>query len=270
MVLNFLAGGAAINVLSRAAGLKVRVVDMGVATPVDHPALEVRAPRRGTANMAQGPAMTREEACAALAAGIHIAQEEAAAGTRLVGLGEMGIGNTTPSSAILSAITGLPAPQTVGRGTGIGDDAWRKKVSVVEQALAVNRPDPQDPIGVLQMVGGLEIGGLAGVILGAAAAGIPVLLDGFIAGAAALIACTLQPLAREYCIASHRSAEIGHTYLLNRLGLRPLLQLDLRLGEGTGAALAYPLVKAATAVVKEMATFSGAGISGKIEETEGA
>lgn len=262
MVRNFLAGGAAVNVLSRAAGAKVRVVDMGMAAPVDDPALEVRAPRRGTASMAQGPAMSRQDAEEALAAGIRIAQEEAASGTRLLGLGEMGIGNTTPSSAILSAFTGLPATETVGRGTGLDEEGWRRKVAVVEKALSVNRPDPADGLDVLQKVGGLEIAGLAGVVLGAAAARIPVLLDGFITGASALIAAAIQPRVLNYCIASHLSVEPGHAHMLNKLGLSALLQFDLRLGEGSGAALAFPLIESATKIMCEMATFDGAGISG--------
>lgn len=265
MVLNFLNGGAAINVLARAAGAKVRVVDMGVAVDLHHPHLEVRKVRRGTANMTRGPAMGWGEALAALAAGIAVAEDEVRQGTRTLCLGEMGIGNTTAASALLAALCGYPPDQVVGRGTGLDDAGVARKVAAVARALETNRPDPSDPIGCLAAVGGLEIAGLAGVILGAARHRRPVLLDGFIAGAAALVAARIDPGTVHYMVAAHQSAEPGHRLILQELGLEPLLRLDLRLGEGTGAALALPLLDAATRVLREMATFAEAGVSGRLD-----
>jgi nicotinate-nucleotide--dimethylbenzimidazole phosphoribosyltransferase len=265
MVLNFLAGGAAINVLARQAGARVVVADLGVAAELpDHPGLIRRKVGRGTRNLAEGPAMTGAEATAAIAIGEAILAAEVARGLDLVATGDMGIGNTTASSAIVAACTGRPVADVTGRGTGVDDRGWERKVAAIERALAVNRADAADPLDVLAKVGGYEIAGLVGVILGAAARRLPVLVDGFISGAAALVAVKLCPPARDYLIAAHQSAEVGHAVVLDRLELVPLLRLNLRLGEGTGAALAMPLVDAAAAVLAEMATFAEAGVSGKV------
>jgi nicotinate-nucleotide--dimethylbenzimidazole phosphoribosyltransferase len=266
MVLNFLAGGAAINVLARQAGARVVVADLGVAADLSaHAGLIHRKVAYGTRNMAQGPAMTLEEMTAAVQAGIEILQGEIEAGVDLVATGDMGIGNTTAAAAITVAITGRAAAEVTGRGTGLDDAGLAHKIKVIERALAVNRPDGQDAFDVLCKVGGLEIAGLAGVILGAAAHRVPVVIDGFISGAAALIAVTSCPPTRDYLIAAHRSVEIGHQAVLEWLGMLPLLDLQLRLGEGTGAALAFPLIDAACALQDEMATFEEAGVSEKSE-----
>lgn len=265
MVQNFLAGGACINVLARSAGARVRVVDVGVAVPIAHPDLDVRKVRPGTANMATGPAMTRAEAEQAIAVGIQVAQDEIAHGARTLLLGEMGIGNTTPSAALVAVLGGRPVAQVVGRGTGLDDKGVQRKAAVIERAIAVNRPHPADPIDVLAKVGGLEIGALAGVMLGAAAAGHPVVLDGFITSAAALLAARIEPRVLPYLVASHQGSETGHAITLELLGLTPLLRLDLRLGEASGAALALPLIDNATRVLREMATFASAGVSGAVD-----
>jgi len=266
MVLNFLSGGAAINVLARRSGARVVVADLGVAVQLpEHPDLIQRKIRLGTRNMALGPAMEREETLAAIATGADILAGEVDRGLDLVGTGDMGIGNTTPSSAIVAVITGQPVANVTGRGTGLDDAGWQRKVQVIERALAVNRPDPTDPLDVLTKVGGYEIAGLVGVILEAARRRVPVIIDGFISGAAALIATELQPGARDYLIAAHNSVEIGHRVMLERMELTPLLNLDLRLGEGTGAAIAMHLVDDAMAIVNEMATFADAGVSGPSE-----
>ncbi|MBI4589657.1 MAG: nicotinate-nucleotide--dimethylbenzimidazole phosphoribosyltransferase [Candidatus Rokubacteria bacterium] len=262
MVENFLRGGAAVNVLARHAGARVLVADLGVATPLpSHPALVVKKVAPGTANLARGPAMTRSQAIQAIESGIQLVDAEARTGCDLIGLGEMGIGNTTAASAITSVLTGVAPEAVTGRGTGIDEATWQRKVAVIRRALAVNQPDPTDGLDVLAKVGGFEIGGLVGVILSAAAARIPVVVDGFIAGAAALIAVTLKPEARPFLLASHCSAEPGHRVILGHLGLKPYLDLELRLGEGTGAALAFTLIQAAVKVYTEMATFKSAGVS---------
>jgi nicotinate-nucleotide--dimethylbenzimidazole phosphoribosyltransferase len=262
MVENFLTGGAAVNVLARHVGARVVVADFGITGPVlDHPGLQQRRVAPGTANLTHGPALSRAQAVAALEAGAALVEEERPRGLDLIGTGEMGIGNTTAASAITAAFTGLPAEAVTGRGTGVDDAAWRRKAEVVERGLAVNRPDAADALDVLAKVGGLEIAGLAGVILAGAARRIPVILDGFIAGAAALAAVTLKPEARHYLIAAHRSAEPGHRHVLAALGLDPYLDLGMRLGEGTGAALGIGLARAAVAVLAEMATFKSAGVS---------
>ena len=264
MVLNFLRGGAAINVLARHVGADVVVVDMGVAADLPaHPRLLVRKTGRGTGNIARGPAMGLEEASSLIRAGIELAEAELAQGAQLIGTGDMGIGNTTPSSAVTAVMTGAGVARVTGRGTGISEAAHAKKVAVIERALAVNRPDPRDPLGVLASVGGYELAGLAGVMLGSAQARRPVVLDGFISGAAAAIAVGLEPRLKGYLIASHRSEEPGHRMLLEHLGLQPLLDLNLRLGEGTGAALAMPIIEAACKVLIEMATFDSAGVDQK-------
>ncbi len=264
MVLNFLRGGAAINVLARQAGARVVVVDIGVFSDLpDLPGLLRRKVARGTANMAQGPAMTRDQAAQAIQTGIEVVQAEIDAGLDLVATGDMGIGNTTPSAAMVAAFTGLPVRQVTGRGTGLDDTGLDRKVAIIERALQVNQPDPRDGLDVLSKVGGLEIAGLAGVILGAAARRVPVVVDGFISGAAALAAAELCPEVKPYLIAAHQSVEIGHRAILERLGLRPLINLDLRLGEGTGAALAFHLIEGAARILNEMATFAEAGVSAK-------
>lgn len=268
MVANFVAGGAGINVLARHTGAEVRVVDVGVAAPVDIPEVINKKVRPGTANMVEGPAMSREEAVASIEAGIEMAEAEITAGADLLGTGDMGIANTTPSSAILTVFSGAGLEQTVGRGTGIGNEALENKRDVIRRTIEVNRPDRQDGLDVLARVGGLEIGGLAGVILGAAAARVPVIIDGFISGAAAMIAASLCPGSRDYMIASHVSVEPGHKLMLEELALKPMLFMNMRLGEGTGAALAASLVEASAKVLSEMATFTDAGVAEKSETTD--
>jgi nicotinate-nucleotide--dimethylbenzimidazole phosphoribosyltransferase len=262
MLLNFARGGAAINVLARQAGARIVVVDMGVAHPP--PARpEIRASRigPGTANFTRGPAMTRAQALSALSTGATLAAALARDGIGLIGIGDMGIGNTTTSSALAAVFTGAPPEEVTGRGTGIDDATFKRKVDVIRRGLEVNRPDPLDAIDALAKVGGFEIAGLAGVTLGAAAARVPVVVDGFIASVAALAAVRIAPDAAGYLIASHRSVEAGHRLVLKALGKIPLLDLDLRLGEGTGAALAMTLVDSALAIAGEMATFESAGVS---------
>lgn len=263
MVDNFLRGGAAINVLARHVGAKVVVVDMGVAVDLEEqPGLRIKKIAPGTKNIARGPAMSREEAFRSLEIGIEVVEEELAqSGVDILALGDMGIGNTTPSTAILSALTGVPVSAVTGRGTGLNDEGVQNKVKVIEKALSVNAPDSADPIDVLAKVGGFEIGGIAGMIIGAAANHVPVVIDGFISGASALLAFKLQPRVREYLIASHISAEKGHRVMLEEMGFVPLLDLGLRLGEGTGAALAISLLEAAVKILNEMATFNEAGVS---------
>jgi nicotinate-nucleotide--dimethylbenzimidazole phosphoribosyltransferase len=265
MVYNFLRGGAGINVLARHIGARVVVADLGVASVLErHPDLKDRKVGMGTRNMAVGPAMSWEEATCSIEAGFQLVEEELTKGVDILGTGDMGIGNTTASSAITAAITGADIAAVTGRGTGLDDKGWEKKVKVIKKALELNRPDPKDAIDVLSKVGGFEIGGIAGVILAGARYRIPVVMDGFISGAAALIAATLSPEVKPYLIASHQSAEQGHRVLLEYLGLKPLLNLDLRLGEGTGAALGIFLVEASLKILGEMATFAEAGISEKI------
>ena len=263
MVHNFLRGGAAINVLARHVGARVVVVDVGVAQELTpHPELVSRKVAPGTGNMAHGPAMSREEAIQAVEVGIDVVEGELVRGMDILGTGDMGIGNTTPSSAIVAAFTGVPVIQVTGRGTGIGDEQLQHKVDLIERALRINQPNPDDALDVLAKVGGFEIGGIAGLILGAAAHCVPVVIDGFISGAGALIATGLAPQVRDYLIAAHQSVEVGHRLMLERLGLTPLFDLNLRLGEGTGAALGISLVEAAVRVLAEMATFAEAGVAG--------
>jgi nicotinate-nucleotide--dimethylbenzimidazole phosphoribosyltransferase len=263
MVENFCRGGAAVNVLAAHVGARVVVADLGVAGDVPpHPALTVCKVARGTANLAAGPAMSREQALAAIQAGAALVE---VAAPDCVGTGEMGIGNTTAASALTAALTGADPAAVTGRGTGLDDAAWRGKVAVVRRALAANRPDPRDAVGVLAALGGLEIAGLVGVILAGAARRCPVVLDGFIATAAGLVAVRLAPPTREYLVAAHRSAEPGHRVLLEALGLAPCLDLRMRLGEGTGAALGIGLLRAALACYTDMATFKDAGVSGRLE-----
>jgi nicotinate-nucleotide--dimethylbenzimidazole phosphoribosyltransferase len=262
MVLNFLSGGAGINVLARHAGSDVVVVDIGVDADFGEvQGLVSRKVVRGTKNMRKGPAMTRMEAEACINAGIELAGHYAKKGYRIFATGDMGIGNTTPSAAIAAVLTGKAVSEVTGRGTGIGDDALQNKIRVIEDSIALNRPDPKDPLDVLAKVGGAEIGGIAGLVLGAAAHRVPVIVDGFISTAGALIASGLEPLTKQYMFAAHNSVEVGHRIMLGMLGLRPVLDLDMRLGEGTGAALAMLLVEAGLKIYREMATFGEAGVS---------
>jgi nicotinate-nucleotide--dimethylbenzimidazole phosphoribosyltransferase len=263
MVLNFLAGGAAINALARHIDARVVVVDIGVASEVTHSRLIARKVAPGTADMTRGPAMTRAQAEQAINVGLAVIAEEVARGLDVVATGEMGIGNTTAASAITAVFTGLPVADLTGYGTGLSEDGRQHKIAMIEAALATNHPDPTDPLDVLAKVGGFEIAGLVGVILGAAAARVPVVIDGFISGAAALVAARLAPPARDYMIAGHRSVERGHAAILAALGLEPLLDLNLRLGEGTGAALAMEIVAAAARAHREMATFAEAEVSNR-------
>ncbi len=263
MVYNFLRGGAGVNVLAKHVGARVIVVDMGVDhafEPVE--GLEVRKIGRGTRNITKGPAMTRDEAERAVLAGIELV-EKYRGGLDLLGTGDMGIGNTTPSSAIVSVITGTDPEKVTGRGTGIDDHSFRNKVAVIKKAIAVNNPDPKDALNVLAKVGGFEIAGIAGLVLGAALYRIPVVVDGFISTAGALIAAEMNSKVKGYIIAAHQSVEIGHRKMLEHLEQIPLLDLNLRLGEGTGAALGISLVEAGVKILAEMATFTEAGVAGK-------
>ncbi|MFO7877446.1 MAG: nicotinate-nucleotide--dimethylbenzimidazole phosphoribosyltransferase [Desulfovermiculus sp.] len=262
MVHAFVNDGASINVLARHAGARVLVADLGVNCDFD-PDLPIVHTKvcKGTRNMAQGPAMSREEAEQSVRAGIEIVDQLADQGLDMLGTGDMGIGNTTPSTAIIAAFSGLPVAQLTGRGTGLDDERLAHKIRVIEQALEVNRPDPRDPLDVLAKVGGLEIGGLAGLVIGAAAHRIPVVCDGFIATAGALIGCEIAPRAKDYLFPSHRSVEKGHAYMHERLGLDPLLDLEFRLGEGTGAAMAMELLDAATRILAEIKTFAELKVS---------
>ena len=262
MVYNFLRGGAGINVLARHAGAEMVILDAGVAADLEpHPLLRAVKVAYGTANMAVGPAMTREQAVRCLEIGIAAAQEQVAAGADLIACGDMGIGNTTAASAITAVITGSDPAAVTGRGTGLDDPGLAHKIEVIRRAIAVNNPDPKDGLDTLTKVGGLEIGVLAGVMLGTAAGRRPVVVDGFISGAAALIAWRIAPAARDYFIAAHQSVEPGHRVGLDAMGLTPLLDLGMRLGEGTGAALAMHLIEAAARCLSEMATFAEAGVS---------
>ncbi len=265
MIYNFLRGGAGINVLARHVGARVVVSDLGVGSVLErHPDLKDKKVAMGTRNMTKGPAMSREEALRSIEAGIELVEEDLSKGMDILGTGDMGIGNTTPSSAITAVITGADVALATGRGTGLDNEGLKRKVETIKKALDINRPDPKDPIDVLSKVGGFEIGGIAGVILAGARYRIPVVIDGFISGAAALIATSLAPQVKPYLIAAHQSVEQGHKIILEHLGLKPLLNLDLRLGEGTGAALGIFLVEASLKVLNEMATFAEAGVSEKI------
>jgi nicotinate-nucleotide--dimethylbenzimidazole phosphoribosyltransferase len=264
MTHNFLHGGAAINVLARHYGVDTEVVDVGVDYDFgEPPGLRSCKVRRGTANFARGTAMTREEAIRSIELGIQCAREAAATNLFLLGAGDMGIGNTTSAAAILCAITGVAPADAVGRGTGIDDATLGRKIGTIEHGLEINRPDPRDPLDVLAKIGGLEIGAITGVILAAAAQRVPMVLDGFIAGAAALLAARFSPHVKEILFAAHLSAEKGHRLLLDELQLAPLLELQMRLGEGTGACLLMGLMEAAVKIMREMATFQSAGIQEK-------
>ena len=282
MVFNILQGGAGINVLARHAGAEVAVVDIGVDfdfnPPLPLPDRQQAGPfsKRGigglfipkkvimgTKNIRQGPAMARDEAIRCIEVGIELANEYTKKGYKIFATGDMGIANTTPSSAIAAVLTGRPVPEVTGKGTGIGEDSFKNKIKVIEDSIAINRPDSKDPIDVLSKIGGTEIGGITGLIIGAASNRIPVIIDGFISTAGALIAYCIEPKTKDYMFAAHNSAEVGHKAMLEKIGLRPILDLDLRLGEGTGAALAMLMIEAGIKVYKEMATFGEAGVSDK-------
>jgi nicotinate-nucleotide--dimethylbenzimidazole phosphoribosyltransferase len=262
MVYSFTQGWASINVLAMHEGIDVRVVDCGVAVdlPREWPIVH-RKIGKGTASIRRGPAMSRDEALQGIVLGAKLVEQAHNEGYQPFGTGDMGIGNTTPSTAIVAALSGRPVRQLTGRGTGIDDATLDIKVAVIEEALAVNRPDPDDALDVLSKVGGYEIAALAGAVLGAAAVKAPVVCDGFIATAGALIACRLAPVAKDYLFVSHRSHEVGHGAMLELLGLRPILDLDMRLGEGTGSALAMNVVEASAKVLMEIKTFQEAGVT---------
>ena len=263
MVFSFVQGWASINVLARHVGADVRVVDCGVAAdlPKDWPILH-RKIGKGTASFAKGPAMSRDEAIAGLLVGAELVEQAyTVEGYNLVGTGDMGIANTTPSTAIVAVLSGRPVEELAGRGTGIDDATLERKIAVIEQGLAVNQPNPQDPLDILSKVGGFEIAALAGALLGAAAAKSPLVCDGFIATAGALLACRLVPEAKDYLFVSHRSQEPGHNTMVELLGIEPILDLKMRLGEGTGSVLAMTLVEAAAKVLMEIKTFAEAGVT---------
>jgi len=269
MVRNFAAGGAAINVIGRHVDARVVVTDVGVDADLsDLQTIRHRKVRRGTANMARGAAMSRAEAEQAVEVGIELVDEAVAEGATMFATGEMGIGNTTASSAVIAALTGAPVADVTGRGTGIAKDALPQKIAVIEKALEVNGPDPGDAIDVLTKVGGLEIAAMTGVMLACAARRVPVVMDGFISAAAALAAVRLCPAAKDYVLPSHVSIEVGHQVVLEELGLTPLFDLQMRLGEGTGAALSMSLLDAAAKTLAEMATFESAGVAGDPNEAD--
>ncbi len=262
MVYNFVHGGASINILAKHAGADVSVADLGVNWDFE-PNLAIfhKKVRKGTANFAKEPAMTRAEAIRSIEAGIEIVNELwEKKPIDLLGTGDMGIGNTTPSTAIIAVFSGLSVSALTGRGTGVDDQGLKRKITAIEKGLNLHKPNPKDPLDVLSKVGGLEIGGLAGLVIGAAAKGIPVICDGFISTAGALIACELAPMAKAYLFASHNSVEIGHKFMLDHLGLEPLLDLKFRLGEGTGAAVAMELLDASTRVLADIKTFEEVAI----------
>jgi nicotinate-nucleotide--dimethylbenzimidazole phosphoribosyltransferase len=267
MVYNMLSGGAAINVLTRHAGVDLDVVDMGVNHDFpDMAGLVKRKVRPGSANMATGPAMSEEDALQALLCGAALAAEAQVAGYHLLGTGEMGIANTTPATALYATLLDLPVESITGRGTGIDDERLHHKIAVIQQSIAVNASCCTTPFGTLAALGGYEIAAIAGFILGAAAARIPVVVDGFISSAGAVVALKLCPAVDDYLFFSHLSNEQGHRAIMQKLGARPILDLDLRLGEGTGAAIAMQLIEGAVKIYKEMATFSAARVSEKSGE----
>jgi len=266
MVMNFVNGGAGINVLARHAGAEVVAVDVGVDYDfgeLDKEGFVSRKVVSGTKNMRKGPAMTREETEKCINVGIELANEYAGKGYMMFGTGEMGIANTTPSSAITAVLTGVSVEDITGRGTGINDDVWKNKVQVIKDSISINSPDVSDPVDVLSKIGGAEIAAIAGLIIGAAANKVPVVVDGFISTAGALIAYLIEPKTKDYMFAAHKSQEIGHKALLEKIGLRPILDLDMRLGEGTGAALAMLVIEGGLKIYKEMATFEEAAVAGQ-------
>lgn len=261
MFYSYLKGGAGINVLTDHAGAKLIATDIGIAVPLDPPELMANRVKNGTDNMVHGPAMTRREALLALLTGAQVAAQAIASGINLLATGEVGIGNTTPSAALVSVFTGHPVEEVAGSGTGLKNDALIHKQEVIKRAIEVNQPDPTDPMDTLSKIGGLEIAALTGAILEAAYQHVPIILDGIISSAAALTAEELAPLSASYMISSHNSEEQGHRLALKKLGLQPRLDFHMRLGEGTGAALMFPMVEAALKIADEMATFEAAGVS---------
>jgi nicotinate-nucleotide--dimethylbenzimidazole phosphoribosyltransferase len=263
MVLNFLSGGAAINVLARLNQVEVNVIDIGVDADLsDYPGLSQLKVRRGTRNMLREPAMSEDELTAALSAGYALAETAFARGSNLIAVGEMGIGNTTAASVLTAALTGQPPSLVTGRGTGLDTEAYAHKCRIVEEVLHRHFAQPATPREILRCAGGLEIAAMTGMILGAARRQMAIVMDGFISTAAAAIACALAPAVRSYLFAGHRSQEPGHQVLLAHLQIEPILDLDMRLGEGTGAVLAMPILEAAMHLFLEMATFASAGVSG--------
>jgi nicotinate-nucleotide--dimethylbenzimidazole phosphoribosyltransferase len=272
MVYNFLNGGAGINVLSRHVGADVVIIDIGIAADVSKAAREIANAKSlliekkiayGTKNMAKGQAMSRAQACTAVETGIAIAREMISKGYGIIGTGDMGIANTTASSAIASIVCGVNVEKVTGYGTGIDDKSFKNKVRIIKDAIKLNEPDPKDGIDVLSKVGGFEIGGIAGVIIGCAVLKVPVVIDGFISGAGALVAELIAPQCKNYMIASHSSVEKGHAIMLGKLKLKPLFNFNLRLGEGTGAAIGISVADAAIKLMNEMATFGEAGVTQK-------
>lgn len=270
MVANFLAGGAGVNVLANHVGAEVRVIDVGVAVPMSAAGLIEAKVRPGTANIRLGPAMSEAEALAALGVGVRVAADAIADGAQILGTGEMGIGNTTSAAALFAAFLELPAGQITGRGTGISEQALSHKIRVVEDAVVVNRERCRTPLSTLAALGGLEIAAITGMVLEACRQRRPVVVDGFISSAAALTAIEMEPMVRDYCFFSHMSAEQGHRLFFEKLGITPILHLGLRLGEGTGAALAMNLIDAGAKILTQMATFAEAGVSsGEILDCHG-
>ncbi|VUT26140.1 MAG: nicotinate-nucleotide--dimethylbenzimidazole phosphoribosyltransferase [Candidatus Methanolliviera sp. GoM_asphalt] len=263
MIDNFLTGGAAVNVLARHIEARIVVVDMGVFADINEPGLIVKKIGYGTRNMVKGAAMSREDAIKAIEAGITVFEEEYEKGIDIVGTGDMGIGNTTPSSAIIAAVVGCDPKLVTGRGTGIDDISLGKKINAIKKAIEINGPF-EDAIDLLSKLGGFEIAGITGVILSAASHRVPVVIDGFISGASAIVAGEIEPRSKNFIFASHKSVEIGHKVILDHLGLSPILDLNMRLGEGTGAALAMSIIEASSKILNEMKTFEEAGISEKI------
>ncbi|HNR04561.1 MAG TPA: nicotinate-nucleotide--dimethylbenzimidazole phosphoribosyltransferase [Bacillota bacterium] len=260
MTINFLKGITGVCVLSKHAGADIRVVDIGVGSDLEYPGLINRKVRKGTSNMAKGPAMSKEEAISAIETGIEMVSQLVKEGYNLFGTGEMGIGNTSTASAVAMAFLGCSAEEAVGKGVGLTEEGYASKKSVIERAISINKPDPYDPIDVLSKVGGFDIAGMTGCFLGAAYCRVPIVIDGFISAAAALAAYRINPLVRDYIIPSHLSAEPGYSLVINEIGLEPLLDLNMRLGEGSGCPLAFNIIEAAEAIISDMATFEEATI----------
>ncbi|HQI17385.1 MAG TPA: nicotinate-nucleotide--dimethylbenzimidazole phosphoribosyltransferase [Bacillota bacterium] len=260
MTINFLKGITGVCVLSKHAGADIRVVDIGVGSDLEYPGLINRKVRKGTSNMAKGPAMSKEEAISAIETGIEMVSQLVKEGYSLFGTGEMGIGNTSTASAVAMAFLGCSAEEAVGKGVGLTEEGYANKKSVIERAISINKPDPYDPIDVLSKVGGFDIAGMTGCFLGAAYCRVPIVIDGFISAAAALAAYRINPLVRDYIIPSHLSAEPGYSLVINEIGLEPLLDLNMRLGEGSGCPLAFNIIEAAEAIISDMATFEEATI----------
>ncbi len=260
MTINFLKGITGVCVLSKHAGADIRVVDIGVGSDLEYPGLINRKVRKGTSNMAKGFAMSKEEAISAIETGIEMVSQLVKEGYNLFGTGEMGIGNTSTASAVAMAFLGCSAEEAVGKGVGLTEEGYASKKSVIERAISINKPDPYDPIDVLSKVGGFDIAGMTGCFLGAAYCRVPIVIDGFISAAAALAAYRINPLVRDYIIPSHLSAEPGYSLVINEIGLEPLLDLNMRLGEGSGCPLAFNIIEAAEAIISDMATFEEATI----------